>query len=100
MTDAPFDVSRSMRSARAIQTLLGLGQRTSLATTVASFWQHIIGGLEENENDFPFVILYSVKDKHDGEGVTTSTDSESSDERRYGKTCQLEGTLGIPERKY
>jgi hypothetical protein len=90
--NAPFEVTRQMRGARALQTLLRLGQETALAQSVSRFWPQLVRALSDNVFDFPFVILYSVVD--DTEDESQSQCSETSQSFRY---CVLEGTLGIPD---
>jgi hypothetical protein len=93
--NAPLDVTRQHRSARALKTLLKIGQTISLATTVATFWKQILKALEENALDFPFAILYSVVDDLDTDDASSA--SNSSEHSLTSKCCVLEGTLGIPD---
>jgi hypothetical protein len=90
--NAPFEVTRQIRGARALQTLLTMGQETALAKSVSTFWPQLLRALSDNVFDFPFVILYSVVDEVEEENQSQC--SETSQSFRY---CLLEGTLGIPE---
>jgi len=91
--NAPFETTRQTRSARALQTLFKLGQETSTAKAVSTFWPKILSGLTDNVADFPFVILYSVvEDSSDDESLSTCSGSSQT-----FKSCVLEGTLGVPD---
>ena len=69
-------------------TLREVGERTAAAREVKSFWGQVLKGLEYNEYDTPFVLLYSVSD--DGDSDASSIHSNSA---WGGKQCFLEGTL-------
>jgi hypothetical protein len=90
--NAPFEVTRQIRGARALQTLLTMGQETALAKSVSTFWPQLLRSLSDNVWDIPFAILYSVLEETDDESISQC--SESSQSFRY---CVLEGTLGIPD---
>lgn len=84
---------------RRMQTLNELGEKTSKAQTVQRFWQSVRQGLENNEYDIPFVLIYSVASPGDDE------ESEESS-LHTGSICNpasvtsppqlvLEGLLGV-----
>jgi hypothetical protein len=87
-----FDKSRRKLAERRMLTLREIGERTSAARDVKSFWGHVLKGLEDKHFDFPYVILYSVSD--DPESDMSSIHSSNSS---GGRQCLLEGTLGVPE---
>ena len=95
--NAPFETTRQTRSARALRTLLRLGQETALANSVSNFWPQILKALKDNEFDFPFVLLYSVVDEIENDTDDTSSMSHSSESSLITKSCLLEGSLGIPD---
>lgn len=102
--NAPFETTRQIRSARALETLLKLGQEMALAQSVPDFWPRILTALSDNVLDFPFAILYSVVNNGDTPALCSDTcqcivqgDSECSDNCLSLKFCHLEGTLGVPE---
>jgi hypothetical protein len=90
--NAPFETTQQIRGARALQTLLRLGQETNLAKSVSTFWPQILKGLSDNVFDFPFAILYSVSDDMEDENQ-----SQCSETSQSFRSCILEGSLGIPE---
>ncbi|KAH6984305.1 hypothetical protein BKA56DRAFT_580868 [Ilyonectria sp. MPI-CAGE-AT-0026] len=90
--NAPFETTEMVLSQRRMKTINKLGDSLTKATTVASFWQLVLQGLEENHRDVPFALLYSVGDAEDGDLSSTSSRSSISN-----KSCRLEGTLGVPE---
>jgi hypothetical protein len=104
---APFETTSQIRSARALKTLLKLGQEMALAQSLTQFWSKILSGLSDNGFDFPFAILYSVVNTEDTSAVRPDScqplsacvlegDSECSDNYLSHKCCHLEGTLGVP----
>lgn len=93
MYNAPFEVTRQSRAARATQTLLKLGQETAVAQNISEFWPSILRALQDNEFDFPFALIYSVlEDSEIDEASSVSSESSQS-----MKSCVLEGSLGVPE---
>jgi hypothetical protein len=95
--NAPFETTRQTRSARALRTLLRLGQETALANSVSTFWPQILKALEDNEFDFPFALLYSVADDIENDTDDASSMSHSSESSLITKSCLLEGSLGVPD---
>jgi PAS domain S-box-containing protein len=75
-----------------MHTLREIGERTATAREVKGFWSQVIGGLEQNTHDTPFVLLYSVTSEAD------SDDSSMHSNSLMGtKQVNLEGNLGVPE---
>lgn len=89
--NAPFETTDYVITERRTQALLRIGEETAVARTMASFWQAVLRGLEENSFDVPIAILYSVVDTHEDEDLSSHSSSSS-----LSKSCQLEGTLGVP----
>ncbi|KAK6600138.1 Hybrid signal transduction histidine kinase K 1 [Botrytis cinerea] len=94
--NAPFETTQKVVSNRRMRTLLKVGEETALAQSVPDFWQLMLGGLAENEYDFPFVLLYSVLDDIEND-ATSSRGSISSDSSTSIKSVILEGSLGVPK---
>ncbi|RDA88840.1 hypothetical protein CP532_5433 [Ophiocordyceps camponoti-leonardi (nom. inval.)] len=77
---------------RRMLTLRELGERTATATTVSGFWPQVQKGLEYNEHDVPFSLIYSIKE--DGESEVSSLQSGSF---MHSPQIVLEGSPGVPE---
>ncbi|RDA92890.1 hypothetical protein CP533_3880 [Ophiocordyceps camponoti-saundersi (nom. inval.)] len=77
---------------RRMLTLRELGERTATATTVGGFWPQVQKGLEYNEHDVPFSLIYSIKE--DGESEVSSLQSGSF---MHSPQIVLEGSPGVPE---
>ncbi len=86
-----FEKTRRKVAERRMLTLREVGERTSAAREVTSFWGHVLKGLDYNDYDTPFVILYSVSD-----GADSDASSMHSNSVLGSKQCVLEGTLGVP----
>lgn len=87
-----FEKTRRKIAERRMLTLREIGERTAVARDVKGFWQQVLGALEFNEYDTPFVLLYSVGDESDSD-----TSSIHSSSVNGTKNCNLEGALGVPE---
>jgi PAS domain S-box-containing protein len=91
--NSPFETTRQMLNDRRTRTLLRLGEEVALAQNVSTFWARVLKGIEGNEFDFPFALLYSVLNDPNLDN-TSSISSEGSNTLR----CYvLEGALGVPE---
>jgi PAS domain S-box-containing protein len=89
----PFETTELVISQRRMRTLHRLGITTAESKGVKDFWKLIMKGLEEEDLDVPFAVLYSVADtSEDGEHSSVSTESQIS-----LKTCHFEASLGVPE---
>ena len=69
-------------------TLRDVGEKSATAREIKGFWGQVLKGLESNELDTPFVLLYSVTDEVDSDVSSTHSASNTS-----SKQCILEGTL-------
>jgi len=90
--NAPFDTTKQVLSHRRMRTINRIGESTSQAKAVKQFWKLVLEGLEDNERDVPFALLYSVGDGDDGDHSSMSSGSTIS-----LKTCHLEGSIGVPD---
>ncbi|KAK1758090.1 hypothetical protein QBC47DRAFT_373685 [Echria macrotheca] len=90
--NAPFETTKQVLSQRRMKTINKIGECTSQATAVKQFWKLVLDGLEDNERDVPFALLYSVGDGDDGDHSSISSGSTIS-----LKTCHLEGSIGVPD---
>jgi hypothetical protein len=79
-----FELTRRKIAERRMLTLREVGERTAAAKEIKDFWGQVLGGLQYNEYDTPFVLLYSVS-----EGINSDESSTQS------KQCSLEGALGF-----
>jgi len=86
-----FEKTRRKIAERRMLTLRDIGERTAAAKEIKGFWGEVIKGLEYNEYDIPFALLYSVGDEFDSELSSMHSGSLSAAPR-----CVLEGTLGVP----
>ena len=86
-----FEKTRRKVAERRMFTLRELGDKTATARDLKSFWSEVLSGLEYNQYDAPFVLLYSVTDEVD-------SDSQHSIHSSLGsfQQCTLEGTIGVP----
>ncbi|KAH8597563.1 hypothetical protein B0O99DRAFT_508221 [Bisporella sp. PMI_857] len=87
-----FEKTRRKIAERRMLTLRDVGERTAAAKEVKGFWGQVIQGLEYNEYDIPFALLYSVGDDSDSEMSSIHSGSLGQ-----APQCVLEGTLGVPE---
>ena len=87
-----FEKTRRKIAERRMHTLRDVGEATAAARDLKGFWGQLRRGLEDNEYDTPFVIIYSVT----GE-LGSDASSMQSDSTAGSKQCVLEGSLGLPE---
>ncbi|KFA53690.1 hypothetical protein S40293_03844 [Stachybotrys chartarum IBT 40293] len=87
-----FENTRRRVNERRMFTLRELGERTAAATTVSGFWPQVQRGLEYNDLDVPFALIYSVKD--DNESEVSSLHSGSL---AHPPQLALEGAVGCPD---
>ncbi|KAI9842080.1 MAG: hypothetical protein M1837_007505 [Sclerophora amabilis] len=87
-----FEKTRRKIAERRMLTLREVGERTATARELTSFWGQVMKGLEHNERDAPFALLYTVSD--DIESDVSSTQSSSL---TGSKQCILASRLGVPE---
>ena len=86
-----FEKTRRKVAERRMLTLREVGEKTTSARDLKSFWQQCLRGLEYNEHDSPFVLLYSITDDADSDASSMHPNSNTG-----VKLCLLEGSLGIP----
>lgn len=93
-----FEKTRRKIAERRMLTLREVGEKTAAARDLKSFWREVLRALEYNENDAPFVMLYSVSDSLglDGDSDASSIQSQSTHSTQSSKQYVLEGTLGVP----
>ncbi|KAK6583384.1 hypothetical protein PZA11_004460 [Diplocarpon coronariae] len=87
-----FEKTRRKIAERRMLTLREVGEKTATAREVKGFWGQVIQGLEYNEYDVPFVLLYSVSEDTDSDMSSVHSGSLSQ-----GSQCTLEGSLGVPD---
>ena len=94
-----FEKTRRKIAERRMLTLREVGEKTAAARELKSFWGEVLKALEYNENDAPFVLLYSVIDSLglDLDSDASSMQSHSTHSTQSFKQCVLEGTLGVPD---
>ncbi len=88
-----FEKTRRKVAERRMLTLREVGETTASARDLKEFWQQCLNGLQYNEYDSPFVLLYSVTDDLDSD-----SSSIQSNNLMGVKQCNLEGSLGVPAR--
>ncbi|MCJ1302114.1 hypothetical protein MMC08_004915 [Hypocenomyce scalaris] len=87
-----FEKTRRKIAERRMLTLREVGEKTAAAREVKGFWSQVLKGLEYNEYDTPFVLLYSVADDLDSDASSAHSSNMLSP-----RQCVLEGSLGVPE---
>ncbi|KAK2589752.1 hypothetical protein QQS21_012572 [Conoideocrella luteorostrata] len=87
-----FENTRRKVNERRMLTLREIGEKVATATTVTGFWPQLQAGLEYNEFDMPFSIIYSVKE--DTESEVSSLHSGSL---LPSSQFILEGSPGVPD---
>ena len=87
-----FEKTRRKVAERRMFTLREVGERTATARDIKGFWQQVLAALDTNEQDTPFVLLYSLTDESDGKSCSSKSDKSTGE-----KECYLEGALGVPE---
>jgi hypothetical protein len=92
--NAPFETTRQVTNRRRTLLLRNIGEEASLSKTIKDFWTNVMRGLESNEFDVPFALLYSVAEDGGSDGDSASVSSSGS--TMSLKSCVFEGSLGIP----
>lgn len=88
-----FEKTRRKIAERRMLTLREVGEKIAAAREITGFWGQVLEGLEFNERDTPFVLLYSVAEDFDSDVSSIHSTSTAGT-----KLCVLEGTLpSIPE---
>lgn len=86
-----FENTRRNISERRMAMLHEVGVQTGLAGDVKGFWGQVLKGLETNEFDVPFALLYSVDD-----GGDSDLSSMHSGGLWNPPQIVLEGSIGVP----
>lgn len=91
--NAAFENTRRQIGERRMLTLRAIGESVSTASTVSDFWQLAQKGLQYNELDVPFSLIYSVVDE------LTQSDVSSAHSALSAPPLQLtlESSSGVPE---
>ncbi|KAI1636490.1 hypothetical protein F4809DRAFT_382204 [Biscogniauxia mediterranea] len=87
-----FENTRRKVAERRMHTLREVGEKTAMARDIKSFWTQVNKGLEYNEEDVPFNLVYSVTD--DSESDVSSMHSGSW---MNPPQLNLEASLGVPK---
>ncbi|KAK1835500.1 hypothetical protein QBC39DRAFT_378734 [Podospora conica] len=86
-----FENTRRNISQRRMAMLHEVGVQTASARDVKGFWRHVLKGLETNEFDVPFALLYSVDDGGDSDMSSMHSGGLSNPPQ-----IVLEGSIGVP----
>ncbi|KAI8626779.1 histidine kinase [Xylariaceae sp. FL1651] len=86
-----FENTRRKIAERRMLTLREVGEKTALARDIKSFWSQVNKGLEYNENDVPFNLVYSVT-----EDLESDISSMHSGSWMNPPQLNLEASLGVP----
>ncbi|KAK0745801.1 hypothetical protein B0T18DRAFT_437960 [Schizothecium vesticola] len=86
-----FENTRRNINERRMAMLHEVGVQTAMAGDVKEFWEHVLKGLETNEFDVPFALLYSVDD-----GGDSDLSSMHSGGVWNPPQIVLEGSIGVP----
>ena len=87
-----FEKTRRKIAERRMLTLRELGEKTSTAGDLQTFWNQVLEALALNPYDAPFVLVYSAFN-HSETSETSSTSVSSVAQ----EVCSLRGALGVPE---
>lgn len=87
-----FENTRRRIVERRMLMLREIGLRTAQARDVKGFWAQLLKGLESNELDAPFALLYSV-----GEDGGSDISSLHSGSLANPPQIVLEGSIGVPD---
>jgi len=86
-----FENTRRKVAERRMLTLREIGEKTAAARDVKGFWNQVNKGLEYNEEDVPFALVYSVADDQDSD-----MSSMHSGSLQNPPQLSLEASLGVP----
>lgn len=87
-----FENTRRKVAERRMLTLREVGEKTALAREVKSFWKQVSKGLEYNEEDVPFNLIYSVTEESESDVSSMHSGSLANPPQLY-----LETSLGVPQ---
>ncbi|KAL1388843.1 histidine kinase [Phyllosticta capitalensis] len=94
--DEFVESTASVIGVRRMNTLITLGEKATSASSLDDLWKMVLEGLEPNTQDFPFALLYSVKEGGEDEQDDLREHSDAA-HASCPKQCILEGTIGIPK---
>lgn len=86
-----FENTKRKVNERRMFTLREVGEKTAMARDVKSFWGQVQKGLEYNEFDIPFALIYSVSEDSESEVSSMHSGSLSNPPQ-----IVLEGAIGVP----
>ncbi|KAI1182147.1 histidine kinase [Nemania serpens] len=86
-----FEITRRKMAERMMLTLREVGEKTALARDIKSFWSLVNKGLEYNENDVPFNLVYSVVEDQESDICSMHSGSWINPPQ-----LNLEASLGVP----
>ncbi|KAI1314178.1 histidine kinase [Xylaria venustula] len=86
-----FENTRRKVAERMMLTLREVGERTALARDVKSFWSLVNKGLEYNDDDVPFNLVYSVVEEQESDICSMHSGSWMNPPQ-----LNLEASLGVP----
>ncbi|KAH8179306.1 histidine kinase-, DNA gyrase b-, and HSP90-like ATPase domain-containing protein [Sarocladium implicatum] len=86
-----FEDTRRLVNERRMLTLREIGERTATATCINDFWPQLQKGLEYNDLDVPFALIYAVKDDSDSDMSSLHSGSLG-----HAPQLSLEGAIGAP----
>lgn len=91
------EVTAQVHYQRQMEMLLYIERCTTESKCQPDFWQNLLKGLECNQFEAPFAILYSSRSSR-RPSVASGSDSivSSNDSRLASKPWGLEGVIGIP----
>ncbi|KAI1378669.1 hypothetical protein F4677DRAFT_374538 [Hypoxylon crocopeplum] len=87
-----FENTRRKVAERRMLTLREVGEKTALARDVKSFWSQVNKGLEYNEDDVPFNLVYSVTEESESDVSSMHSGSFVNP-----PLLMLEASLGVPQ---
>ncbi|KAI0204626.1 histidine kinase [Astrocystis sublimbata] len=87
-----FENTRRKLAERMMLTLREVGEKTALARDIKGFWTQVNKGLETNEDDVPFNLVYSVV-----EDMESDICSMHSGSWMNPPHLMLEASLGVPQ---
>ncbi|KAG6043778.1 hypothetical protein E4U39_004146 [Claviceps sp. Clav50 group G5] len=90
--NAAFENTQQIVNERRLHTLREVGEHTAAAKSFREFWALTLKGLEYNEPDVPFCLIYSVGEDNDSDSVSFNSGSLS-----FSHNLTLEGSLGVPK---
>ena len=87
-----FENTRRKIAERRMLTLRDVGEKTALARDVKGFWKQVSQGLEYNEEDVPFNLIYSVVEESESDVSSMHSGSLANPPQ-----LNLEASIGVPQ---